>query len=166
MNWLKKIFAKKIDERQEMDILKVEHYSFYLMYFLLLIEMIVQGIILDEGDKIIGEWIVFMIVSAFAVIGWISKGVWSYQSRKVPGIRSYIWYSMIAGVVGAIIGYCGGLRWSAGNVPALMANAIVVAGSSFGLAFITFLIIGSIAKRREKKLELDAAEGEEDDEDE
>ena len=31
MNWLKKLFEKKVDERQEMDILKVEHYSFYLM---------------------------------------------------------------------------------------------------------------------------------------
>lgn len=161
MNWLKKIFAKKVDERQEMDILRVEHYSFYLMYFLLIIEMIIQGIILNEGDKIIGEWIVFMVVSAFALIGWIRKGVWSYQSRKVPGIKSYIWYSLIAGVVGGILGYCGGLRWNAGGW-ALMANVIIVAGFSFGLAFIAFLIVGSIARKREKKLELEAAEEEED----
>lgn len=161
MNWLKKIFAKKVDERQEMDILRVEHYSFYLMYFLLVIEMIIQGIILNEGDKIFGEWIVFMVVSAFALIGWIRKGVWSYQSRKVPGIKSYIWYSLIAGVVGGILGYCGGLRWNAGGL-ALMANIIIVAGFSFGLAFIAFLIVGSIARKREKKLELEAAEEEED----
>lgn len=162
MNWLKKIFAKKVDERQEMDILRVEHYSFYLMYFLLAIEMIIQGIILNEGDKIFGEWIVFMVVSAFALIGWIRKGVWSYQSRKVPGIKSYIWYSLIAGVVGGILGYCGGLRWGAGNASALMANVIVMAGGTYVLAFITFLFAGSIARKREKKLELEAAEEEED----
>lgn len=39
MNQLKDLFAKKVDERQEMDLLRVEHNSFYLMYFLILIEM-------------------------------------------------------------------------------------------------------------------------------
>ena len=78
MNWLKKIFNKKVDERQEMDLLRVEHYSFWLMFWLLAIEIIVQGIILDGGDKILGEWIVFMATAVFSVAGFIRKGVWSY----------------------------------------------------------------------------------------
>ena len=124
--------------------------------------MIIQGIFLGEGDKILGEWIVFMVVSVFALIGWTRKGVWSYQSRKVPGVRCYLGYSLIAGVVGAILGYCGGLRWTE-DVPALLASAMVTAISAFGLAFIIFLIVGNIAKKREKKLELEAIEDEDED---
>lgn len=102
MNRFKNLFAKKVDERQEMDLLKVEHYSFWLMYYLLLIEIVIQGIILDEGDKIIGEWIVFMIVSVFALAGWIRKGVWSYQAKKVPGVKSYLRYSLLTAVLGGL----------------------------------------------------------------
>lgn len=162
MNWMKKLFAKKVDERQEMDLLKVEHYSFWLMYYLLFIEMVIQGVILDEGDKIIGEWIIFMIVTAFALVGWIRKGVWSYQARKVPGVKSYLWYSLVTAVLGGILGFCGGLKWNAGNTPALMMNVVCVAVCSFVSAFVLFLIGGGMARRREKRLEEEAIEDEED----
>lgn len=165
MNWFKNLFTKKVDERQEMDLLKVEHYSFYLMYFLLLIEMIIQGVILDGGDKIFGEWIVFMIVSVFALVGWIRKGVWSYQYRKVPGIKSYLLWSLAAGAVGGILGFCNGIKWNSGNIPSLMVNVVCTAIGTSVLAFVLFLIGGGITKMREKKLEKEAIE-DEDEEDE
>ena len=161
MNQLKDLFAKKVDERQEMDLLQVEHNSFYLMYFLLLIEMVIQGIILDEGDKIFGEWIVFMIVSAFALVGWTRKGVWSYQYRKVPGIKSHLLGSLAAGVVGGILGFCGGLKRNPGNISALMMVVVCMAAGTFVATFVLFLICGAIARKREKKLEMEAIEDEE-----
>ncbi|MCM1125362.1 MAG: hypothetical protein NC429_02735 [Lachnospiraceae bacterium] len=161
MSKIKNLFAKKVDERQEMDLLKVEHYSFWLMYYLLIIEMIIQGIILDGGNKIIGEWIVFMIVSAFALAGWIRKGVWSYQSRKVPGVKSYLWYSLLTAVLGGILGFLRGWKRNAGNIPALMLNVVSAAVCSFAGAFLLFLIGGGIAKKREKKLEMEAVADEE-----
>lgn len=160
MSWLKRVFAKNVDERQEMDLLKVEHCSFWLMYYLLVIEIVVQGIILDGGDKILGEWIVFMVVSIFALVGWIRKGVWSFQSKKVPGVKSYLRYSLITGVVAGIIGFLGGLKGSAGNIPMLMEKIIGTAAGGFLVAFILFLIMGSITRKREKKLEEQAAEEE------
>lgn len=165
MNWFKNLFTKKVDERQEMDLLKVEHYSFYLMYFLLLIEMIIQGVVLDGGDKIFGEWVVFMIVSAFALVGWIRKGVWSYQYRKVPGIKSYLLWSLAAGAVGGILGFCNGMKWNSGNISSLMVNVVSTAIGTSVLAFVLFLIGGGVAKMREKKLEKEAIE-DEDEEDE
>lgn len=155
MNWLKKMFAKKVDERQEMDLLRIEHSGFWLMYFLLFIEIIIQGMILGEHDKIVGEGIVFVVVSVFLLIGCARKGVWTYQSQKVPGVKSYLWYSLVAGVLAGIIGVFNGLKWT-GNVPALMANMIVMAAGTFVLTFIVFLIVGGITKKREKKLEMEA----------
>lgn len=163
MNQLKDIFAKKVDERQEMDLLRVEHNSFYLMYFLLLIEMVIQGVILDGGDKIFGEWIVFMIVSAFAMIGWLRKGVWNYQHRKVPGIKSHLLGSLAAGVVGGILGFCGGLKRSPGNIPAIMMLVVCTAAGTFVATFVLSLIGGAIARKREKELEMEAIEDDEED---
>ena len=163
MNQLKDLFAKKVDERQEMDLLRVEHNSFYLMYFLLLIEMIIQGIILDGGDKIFGEWIVFMIVSAFALVGWMRKGVWNYQHRKVPRIKSHLLGSLAAGVVGGILGFCGGLKRSPGNIPAIMMLVVCTAAGTFAATFAISLIGGAIARKREKKLEMEAIEDDEED---
>ena len=163
MNWLKKIFAKKVDERQEMDLLRIEHYGFWLMYFLLFIEIIIQGMILGEHDKVVGEGIAFVVVSVFLVISCARKGVWTYQSKKVPGVKSYLWYSLIAGVLAGIIGVFNGLKWT-GNVPALMANMIVMAAGTFVLTFIVFLIVGGITKKREKKLEMEAIEDDDEDE--
>lgn len=160
MNRFKNLFAKKVDERQEMDLLKVEHYSFWLMYYLLLIEIVIQGIILDEGDKIIGEWIVFMIVSVFALAGWIRKGVWSYQAKKVPGVKSYLRYSLLTAVLGGALGFLGGLKRNSGNISALMMSVVCVAVWSFAGAFILFVIGGGIAKKREKRLEMEAIEDE------
>ncbi len=164
MNQLKDLFAKKVDERQEMDLLRVEHNSFYLMYFLLLIEMVIQGVILDGGDKIFGEWIVFMIVSAFALVGWMRKGVWNYQHRKVPGIKSHLLASLAAGVFGGILGFCGGLKRSPGNIPAIMMLVICTAAGTFAATFVICLIGGVIARKREKKLEMEAIEDDEEDE--
>ena len=163
MNQLKDLFAKKVDERQEMDLLWVEHNSFYLMYFLLLIEMVIQGIILDGGDKIFGEWIVFMIVSAFALVGWMRKGVWNYQHRKVPRIKSHLLGSLAAGVVGGILGFCGGLKRSPGNIPAIMMLVVCTAAGTFAATFAISLIGGAIARNREKKLEMEAIEDDEED---
>ena len=163
MNQLKDLFAKKVDERQEMDLLRVEHNSFYLMYFLLLIEMVIQGIILDGGDKIFGEWIVFMIVSAFALAGWMRKGVWNYQHRKVPGIKSHLLGSLAAGVVGGILGFCGGLKRSPGNIPAIIMLVVCTAAGTFAATFVISLIGGVIARNREKKLEMEAIEDDEED---
>ena len=163
MNQLKDLFAKKVDERQEMDLLRVEHNSFYLMYFLLLIEMVIQGVILDGGDKIFGEWIVFMIVSAFALVGWMRKGVWNYQHRKVPGIKSHLLASLAAGAFGGILGFCGGLKRSPGNIPAIMMLVICTAAGTFVATFVLCLIGGAIARKREKKLEMEAIEDDEED---
>ena len=56
-----KWFEKKVDERQEMDLLKVEHFGFWMMYWMLLAALIIQGIFMEDGVKrAAGEWIIFM----------------------------------------------------------------------------------------------------------
>lgn len=161
MSWFKKLFEKKVDERQEMDLLWVEHYGFWFMYWMLLAEIIIQGVIMDGGDKIFGEGIIFMATSVFVVIGWIRKGVWSYQTRKVPGVKSYLMYSLIAAAVCGIMGVLMGFKANPGNMPAIMFRGVTVAVNALWITFLVFLIAGGIAKGREKKLEMEAIEDDE-----
>ena len=158
MNRFKKLFEKKVDERQEMDLLQVEHYGFWLMYWMLLAEIFIQGVILDGGDKILGEGIVFMATCVFAVVGWIRKGVWSYQAKKVPGVKSYLMYSLIAAAVSGILGILTGLKDNPGNMRAIMFRGITVAVNALWITFFVVLILGGIAKGRERKLETEAVE--------
>lgn len=164
MSWFKNFFTKKVDERQERDLLLVEHYSFWLMFWLLAIEIIIQGIFLDDGDKILGEWIVFMITAVFAVAGFTRKGVWSYQSKKVPGVKSYFLYSVVAGIVGGVLGFLGGMKRSPGNQAEIFSNVVGMATGIFAISFVGFAILGTITKHREKKLELEEIDDEEDEE--
>lgn len=166
MNWFKKLFEKKVDERQEMDLLRVEHYGFWFMYWMLLAAIIIQGVILDKGDKILGEWVVFMATCVFVVIGWTRKGVWNYQTKKVPGVKHYLIYSLIAAVICGLLGALSAFKEDSGNLSAILLRAVVSAISTFVITFIVFLIGGGIAKKMEKKLELEAIEDDEDEEDE
>lgn len=161
MSWLKKLFEKKVDERQEMDLLRVEHYGFWFMYWLLLAVIIIQGVILDKGDKILGEWIVFMATCVFVVIGWLRKGVWSYQTKKVPGVKYYLIYSLVAAVICGLLGALFGFKENPDHLSAILFRAVVSSINVFAITFVVFLIAGGIAKRREKKLELEAIEDEE-----
>jgi len=159
MSWLKRIFAKKVDERQERDLMQVEHYGFWLMYWMLVAAMVIQGVIMDKGEQIIGEWIIFMVTSVFVLAGWVRKGVWSYQSRKVPGVKSYLVYSLIAGIVGAIMGACFAYKRHAENIIIFLTFMAVYAVSIFVVSFLVFLAVGGLAQKRERKLE-DLAEDE------
>lgn len=166
MKSIKELFAKKVDERQEMDLLKVTQTGFWFMYWMLFASIIIEGIFMQKGPEVVGaEFIVFMASSAVVLIGWMRKGVWTYQSRKVPGVKSYLMYSLIAGVLGGVvIGLATGLRWHRDYVQGIVACVVLDAGLIFVLSFVLFLIVGTYTKRRQEKLARMAEEEFEDDE--
>lgn len=164
MSWLKKVFSKKVDERQERDLMVVEHYGFWLMYWMLFAALVIQGMIMDKGDQVQGEWIVFMVTSVFVLIGWVRKGVWSYQSKKIPGMKACLRYSLIAGIVGGILGAISGLKWHQDNINGVLIYVAVDAGMIFVITFVVFVILTSIGRRRERMLEFEAIEEDEEEE--
>lgn len=162
MKSIKALFAKKVDERQEMELLKVEHIGFWAMYWMLFAALLIQGVIMQKEKEVVaGEFITFMVTSLIVLIGWVRKGVWSYQSKKVPGVKSYLCYSLAIGVIGGLFfGILFGIRWHQNYLEGILACVIFYILFLFGLSFVMFLIFGTIARKRERKLEL--AETEED----
>lgn len=163
METIKKLFEKKVDERQEMELLKVEHYSFWFMYWALFAATIIQGIFMDDARMAAGEWIVFMATCIVTLVGCIRKGVWSFQSRKVPGAKSWLIYSLILAVVAGIpFGLLFGMKGNTGNVKGIILFVVVMMVVFFVMSIIAFSIVGSLAKSREKKLaDMDCEEDDE-----
>lgn len=159
MKW----FEKKVDERQERDIMLVEHIGFWAMYFMLVAAIIVQVFFMEEGAKnTAGEFVVFFITSVIVLVGWMRKGVWSYQSRKVPGVKAWLRYSLITMLIGIPLGIFNGYKWNMGWKNTLLCIGIMMLGL-FICTFAIFCIIGSATKKREEEL-ASQAYGEEDDE--
>ena len=163
MKVIKELFAKRVDERQEMELLKVEHIGFWAMYWMLFAALLIQGVIMQKEIEVVaGEFITFMVTSLIVLIGWVRKGVWSYQSRKVPGIKAYLCYSLVTGVIGGLFfGILLGIRWHQNDVKGIVACVLFYIVFLFGFTFVVFLVFGTIARKRERMLE--QAESEEDD---
>lgn len=149
-----KWFEKKVDERQEMDLLKVEHFGFWLMYYMLLAAILIQSIFFEDGFHLAaGEWIIFMLISIICVVGWVRKGVWTYQSRKIPGVRSYLLYSTVTAFgVGIPFAVLFAFKGNDISFKGIAMRIIIMVVTLFVISFPTFFIVGTIAKRREKAL--------------
>ncbi len=147
-------FEKKVDERQEMDLLRVEHMSFWSMYWMLLAAMIIQIVFVEEGGRMImGEWIVFMASSVLLVAGCIRKGVWNYQTRKIPGMKAYLRYSLVAMVVAGIpLGLLYGYKSAWGKRIGIWACIAGNMAGIFVVSIFAFMLVGALAKKREIKL--------------
>ncbi|MDE6202152.1 MAG: hypothetical protein K2O16_17250 [Lachnospiraceae bacterium] len=159
-NW----FKKQVDERQEKDILWVEHYGFWFMYWMLLAILLVQGICMDGGARLAaGEWIVFVTTSIFVLVGWIRKGVWSFQAKKVPGVKNFLIYSCISTVlIGMPFGILSGIRWHKGDAGAVLVTVIVYMLIIFIISFAMFWVVGSLTRKREAFLAGQDSDGEQD----
>ena len=149
-----KWFEKKVDERQEMDLLKVEHFGFWMMYWMLLAALIIQGIFMEDGIKrAAGEWIIFMTASVTVTAGWVRKGVWNYQNRKVPGVKSYLGYSLITAVAAGLpFGILFELKKGTNDIKGILISACFYMAVMFIIMFVAFLAVGGITKKREAYL--------------
>ena len=155
-----------MDERQVRDIMEVVHFGFWSMYYMLLAAIIIQAFFIEDGGKhLVGEFVVFMAASVIVVVGWMRKGVWTYQSRKVPGVKAYLRYSIITMLVfGLPFGIYNGIRakrdWNS-----IAADTAITMLYIFIVCFVTFVILGTITKKREEKLASQTYEENEDEED-
>ncbi|MBO5057166.1 MAG: hypothetical protein J6C64_12540 [Lachnospiraceae bacterium] len=162
-----KWFKKRVDERQEMDLLKVEHFGFWFMYWMLFAALIIQGLFMEDGVKrAAGEWIVFMSTSVVVLIGCVRKGVWSFHTRKVPGIKAYLLYSLIASVLAGVpFGILFGLRANGNSLKGIILFIVYYMVLMYIITFAGFLIVGTIARKREAALANQDFEEEDDEED-
>ncbi len=86
---MKKYWKKKIDERQEADLRRVESYGYWIAFWLLLASMLMKSVILSRPlTEWFTEWLIFMILAVYGVVAFAKIGVWTEFSVKPTLISS------------------------------------------------------------------------------
>ena len=150
-----KKFKKVVDERQELELYKIEHVCFWIVFWLLLGSIIVQSMFLNAPFSQGGiEWAVFMISCGGVMVGCYKKGQWDFYSK--PTTKNYLIYSLIGSgafsVIYTITMYMNH-DYFKDNLLALGTMTAFIFAMLFALIFVALFVSGTLVKKRQKKLE-------------
>ena len=146
---------KKVDERQELELLKIEHVGFWLMFWLLFGSIIVQDLFMEPSKgQTLAETIILLAGAICIVVGCIKKGQWDYHSE--PSLKNYFTYSLGFSIPFSII--FGIARYKDivsqdNKISMLMMTIGIFFISLFILIFVSISILGESIKKRRLKLE-------------
>lgn len=153
----------RLDELQEQKMLHIEHNGYWIGYVGLAVVMLAQIIYYGPGcsDKIVGEFIIFLFLSANTLIGCIRHGVWDRQFA--PTWRVNVCASLIAGVIGGIFNFfVTFFRYHTWQGCA--AAGVVMGGNIFVCTLGCMSLALAAYKYRERKREQELEREEDDDE--
>lgn len=144
---------RKIDERERMEMFKVEHYFFWFAFWGLLAALLIQQLFLGlDFSHVAGEWIVFMVMAVGSCIGYARKGIYDGGISK-PGTKSYAIYSFAGSLLFSIvIGLGMYFRWKT-SIGVTLGCIAICFTFLFALLFVCLWATGTWIKKRRKKLE-------------
>ena len=147
-----KLMKNNLDEMQEQKLLHLESSGFWLSWAALLLSIIVQMFIYggDMGRQVLGEWVVFLVVSAYIVAGCIKHGIWD-RRLKANGKTNFL-TSLAAGLVTGVI--MGMYNYRSYGYPVSAAfSGLMVGIFTFLLCIIALSALASAYKKRHRELE-------------
>lgn len=150
------MFNKKeiMDERQQLEVYRIEHVCFWIMFWALFAGVIIESYIMGAGwGQMAVEWIALVVGAIGTVIGCVKKGQWGCTFH--PSMKNYILISLFASLAMGIILIIGKYYQYENvrdDIGMLLAMGGIFAASMFVLLFIAFVIVGGLIKRKEKKL--------------
>ena len=151
---LAQFFGKnQLDEMQERTMLTIESRGFWLVWSLLLVVLLVEGLLGFTMREMAGTWAVFMISCVYIVVACLRAGIWSRRIKNNTGTN------VLLSLVGAAaIGVFTFVRMSAFDVPLAihLACAAIAAGFTFVLALAALLLCGAAYRKRHEELEKEA----------
>lgn len=149
------LFGKRhiVDERERMEMYRIEHYMFWFVFWALLASIFGQMIFLKASfGQVAGEWVVFMLMAAGTLIGEFKGGHYDYISR--PGWKSYLAYSVGGTAAVVILMLLNGIRQGYyDSVSDAALAAAVFGGFTFVILYLSLALGGELIKKRRKKLE-------------
>lgn len=146
-----KKMKSNLDERQEMQLLQIEHRGYWLAFLGLLISLLIQtGIGVDGFRTIAGEFIVFMLLAIYMVIACIKNGIWDRKLK--PTKKTNILASIIAGIIVAVF-YFAITYYRYHKVYGSMATAIIMFVSTMILCYILLSLSIKLYQRSVNKIE-------------
>ena len=143
------MFKKKkpvLDEREMLDMYRVEHFGLWLMYGLLCASVLVQMLLGAELVQMAGELAVVIVSSAAMVIANVRHGVWDANSR--PSAKGNAAYALAAGLCVFVI-----LSLVSGNIGAALLAGICTAAICFAALMLLMRYMLMRQAKQEKELD-------------
>ena len=148
MKW----FRKVVDEREELELRRIESSACYVFIFGLGIAIIVQLLAFEMNfEHVVGELTILLIGVGWAMVGYFRKGIWDYRTK--PGIKVYAGYCFIAALVYVILSTLARYFRSEADLLTCLKYSVINSIIIFSVVFLTLTLFGIVTKRRRKKLE-------------
>ena len=138
-----------LDEMQEQEMLKIEHYGCWMAYWGLLVAMVIQMVMRVPGAQMLGEWIIFVIMSLYICIACMRKGIW--DRRLKANWKTNLVISLLAAVAVAVLVVLSNPYLSEPLDYVLTAG--LTGGFTFVLCFAALSIGMKLYKKRREKLD-------------
>ena len=135
-----------LDEREMLELYRVEHFGLWLMYGLLCAAILIQLLMGAAFSQMAGELAVVIIASAAMVVQNVRHGIWDTDSR--PSMRGNAGYSIGAGVCVAVL---------LAVIKGKLALALIAGAGAAALCFavLTLLMRYMMQKQAQQEKELD-----------
>ena len=141
---------KRLDERQENTLLKIEHLTCWVGFWALLVILSVETMFMGYSIKeIAGELLVFSLMALTLLIGCISQGIWDrYLSLSW---KTNVVASAIAGAIVVILNMVASFIRFGGLFDWIVYP--ILFGSCFLLTFALISLCAFLTKKRQEALE-------------
>lgn len=148
---LAQFFGKnQLDEMQEHTMLTIESRGFWLVWSLLLVVLLGEGLLGFTMREMAGTWAVFMIGCVYIVTACLRAGLWSRN------IKATIGANLVGSLIsGAVVGVFVFIKMSAYDAPLsiMLVGAGIAAGTTFVLALVVLQLCSAAYKKRHEQLE-------------
>ncbi len=140
---------KVADERQEMEIMKIERTGFWVLFIALAADILVKVLFFHVPVRnLIGEHIVFLGGCVTIIIGCAKRGLWTNYS--VPCVKDYLLHSLGGTVIFTLL-FAGAMALR--DARHLAGTTLAFAAFIFLLMFGVLAAMGEYTKRKQKKLD-------------
>ena len=135
-----------LDEREMLEMYRVEHFGLWLMYALLCIAIVVQLLMGAKLSQMAGELAVVIVASVAMMVQHVRYGIWDENSR--PSVRGNAMCSLGVGVGVAVL-----LAVLRGKIALALLAGICAAALCF--AALTLLMRCMLHRQEKEAEELD-----------
>jgi hypothetical protein len=150
MKWFK--FKKKVDERQEIELLRAERDAFVVMSVVLVIVMMIKislaGFDINEYKNLISDYIVLFAGIIGLTVSCIKRGVWVHTNK--PNKQVYFICSFLGSILFSIIFF---FVFHFMPMSYRLYASVIAFFVGIIIAFTALLLIGKLANKSQMKLQ-------------
>ena len=129
-----------LDERETLEMYRIEHRGLWGMYTLLCASVVVQLLFGADAAQLAGEVFVIAVTSVALIVAYARRGIWDAHAR--PSARGNAVYSALSslGVAVIVLGRRDSLAWAAAAGAAM-----------FAVCFLLLTLLMAYVQRRQEQ---------------